>query len=77
MNSYELGKGFAYEVSYYIEKKDSKYICCCNIGSDYYESDPCKYKENALSEVLGFLEGFEINLKKEIESIKKELEEQQ
>ena len=77
MNSYELGKGFAPKVDHCIFEleRSEKYVCECNIGNEYYQSDPCKYKANALSEVLGYLEGLEIELKAEIDVIKKELEE--
>lgn len=75
MNCYELGKGFAPKIDHCTFVSHGKYVCECNIGEEYYESDPCKYKANALSEVLGYLEGIEIQLKAEIEAIKKELEE--
>ena len=74
MNCYELGKGFAPKVDHEIHKSRGKWVCSVNIGEEYYESDPCKYKANALSEVLGYLEGIEVQLKAEIEAIKKELE---
>ena len=47
-------------------------MCSVSIGEEYYESDPCKYKANALSEVLGYLVGIEEQLKVKIETIKKE-----
>ena len=75
MNSYELGKGFAPKIDHCTFERDGKYVCECNIDDYYYESDPCKYKANALSEILGYLEGIEVQLKAEIEAIKKELEE--
>jgi hypothetical protein len=75
MNSYELGNGFAAKVDHESLLRKGKWICSANIGDEYYESDPCKYKANALSEVLGYLEGIEVQIKAEIESIKKELEE--
>lgn len=77
MNSYELGKGFASKVDHIIFKGSGKWICSARIGEEYYESEPCKHKANALSEVLGYLEGIEVQLKAEIEAIRKELEEQQ
>lgn len=77
MNSYELGKGFAAKVDHMTSKDYGKWICSVSIGEEYYESDPCKYKANALSEVLGYLEGIEVQLKAEIEAIRKELEERQ
>lgn len=72
MNSYELGKGFAPKVDHEIHKSRGKWVCSVNIGEEYYESDPCKYKVNALSEVLGYLVGIEEQLKVKIETIKKE-----
>ena len=73
MNSYELGKGFAPKVDHMTSNDYGKWICGASIGEEYYESDPCKHKANALSEVLGYLEGIEAQLKTEIEAIKKEL----
>ena len=76
MNSYDLGIGFAPKVDHMTSNDYyGKWICSAIIGGEYYESDPCKYKANALSEVLGYLEGVEVQLKTEIEAIKKELEE--
>lgn len=75
MNSYELGKGFAPKVDHICFESGGKNYCECNIGTEYYQSDPCKYKANALSEVLGYLEGIEVQIKTEIEAIRKEVEE--
>ena len=74
MNCYELGKSFTPKVDHETHKIGGEWVCSMNIGEEYYESDPCKYKSNALSEVLGYLEGIEELIKTEIEAIKKELE---
>lgn len=75
MNIYEYGKGFALIVDHEAYKRRGKWVCSISIGDEYYESDPYQYKVNALSEVLGYLEGIDMQIKAEIEAIKKEMEE--
>lgn len=75
MSYYDIGKSFALKVDHCVYESKGKFICDSSIGSEYYSSVPCTYKANALSEVLGYLEGIEVQLNAEIEAIKKELEE--
>lgn len=40
------------------------------IGEEYYETDMYKSKEYAVSELIGYLEGLSVLIKKEIENLK-------
>lgn len=45
------------------------YGCVC-IGEEYYETDRYLSKDYAISEMIGYLEGMEVLIKKEIENLK-------
>lgn len=72
--SYKTGKSFAPKVD--IEIHDERagrlkwwYGCVC-IGEEYYETDRYLSKGYAISEMIGYLEGMEVLIKKEIENLK-------
>lgn len=51
----ELGRQFAPKISYAVAKNEERgmWIGSILIGEEYYETDPYKTKESALSELLG------------------------
>lgn len=51
----EIGRQFAPKISYAVAKNIERgmWIGSISIGEEYYETDPYKMKEGALSELLG------------------------
>lgn len=66
--SKELGRQLSSDVSISIEqnKEYGRYIACCSVGNDYYETDPYAKKQDAKDELLGFLETMKEKLSKAI-----------
>ena len=75
-NATDEGKKFASEV-----KLDTWHVsllgfkASVDIGEDYYETDPYKSKDLALCEVKGFLEGVKAKIEGVLQSIEREINE--
>ena len=67
----EIGRQFAPKISYAVAKNIERgmWIGSISIGEEYYETDPYKTKEGAVSELLGCIE----ELKEKTEQIINEL----
>lgn len=69
--AYNLGRGFASKVGTdFCKRGFGKWIGYVTIGGGYFESDPYKEKSSAESEILGYLEGMQALIGKEIEILK-------
>lgn len=78
--SYKTGVEFAPGVDVEFNKvNDSQdgrrklWFCCVCIGEEYYETDSYTKKENAISEMLGYLEFVSLNIQTEIDNLKEML----
>ncbi len=69
--AYNLGRGFASNVETEFRKTGwGRWKGNVGIGGDYFESDAYKEKSSAESEILGYLEGIQALIGKEIEILK-------
>lgn len=79
MNTKELaseqGQKFAAEVKLNTWRVSLGFKASVDIGEDYYETDPYKSKDLALCEVKGFLEGVKAKIEGVLQSIEREINE--
>ena len=72
--SYKTGMCFTpkvdCEVHDVMEGKRKWWYGCVCIGEEYYEADRYRDKDYALAEMIGYLEGLDVLIKKEIENLK-------
>lgn len=73
--AYKVGKDFTsnVELDSYKTKEGHKASIC--IGEEYYETDPYKSKDLALCEVKGFLEGVKAKIEGVLQSIERQINE--
>lgn len=69
------GKKFASEVKLDTWHVSLGFKASVDIGEDYYETDPYKSKDLALCEVKGFLEGVKAKIEGVLQSIEREINE--
>ena len=72
----QIGKDFTSEVelnTWHIKSEGFK--ASVDIGEEYYESDPYESKDLALCEVKGYLEGVKAEIEGVIQSIEKQINE--
>lgn len=69
------GKKFASEVKLDTWRVSLGFKASVDIGEDYYETDPYKSKDLALCEVKGFLEGVKAKIEGVLQSIEREINE--
>ncbi len=69
--AYNLGNQFSPLVDTGFWETDNGWIGYATIGGNYYESDTYKDKSCAESEILGYIEGLQVEIDKEIENLKK------
>lgn len=76
MNAREFAKGFAPSIGWGVEKNDNgKFYGYTTLEYMGYTTDPYKEKDLAESELLGFFEGIESQIKSIIKTLKEKLEE--
>lgn len=69
--AYNMGKGFVCDVGIDWWEDNCKFKASAHIGEEYYESAPYKFKDLALCEVKGWLEGVKAKIEGTIQSIEK------
>ena len=70
---YNVGKMFAESIDVEVHRKGELYYACVTWGENYYETDPYKNRDYALSEAKGYLEGLAIKLEAELNNIDMQL----
>ena len=69
------GKDFTSEVELDFYQTKEGHKASVSIGEEYYESDPYKSKDLALCEVKGWLEGVKAKIEGVLQSIEREINE--
>ena len=72
---FKIGKDFTSEVEYDFYQTKEGHKASVSIGEEYYETDPYKSKDLALCEVKGFLEGVKAKIEGVLQSIEREINE--
>jgi hypothetical protein len=73
--AYNMGKDFTSEVEFDLYQTKEGHIASVSIGEEYYESDPYQSRYLALCEVKGFLEGVKARIEEVLQSIEREINE--
>ena len=73
--AYNIGKDFTSKVELDVYVTGEGHKASVSIGDDYYESDPYQAKDLALCEVKGFLEGVKAKIEGVLQSIEREINE--
>lgn len=71
--SYNLGKEFADTIDVDVYHVGGRHCVSITWGENYFETDPYKNKEYALSEAKGYLEGMEQRLEAALNDINNRL----
>ena len=64
---------FAENIDVEIHRKGELYYVCISLGENYYETDPYKNRDYALSEAKGYLEGLKMKICDELLNIERQL----
>lgn len=68
-DAYQTGKDFSSVVELDVYQTKEGHKATVSIGEEFYETDPYKSKDLALSEVKGFLEGVQVQIESTIKAI--------
>ena len=70
---YNKGKTFAKGIDVELCKEKNLHYVSISFGKEYYETDPYKNKDYALSEAKGYLEGIKTQICNELLNIERQL----
>ena len=70
---YNKGKMFAKGIDVELCKEKDLHYVGISFGEEYYETDPYKNEDYALSEAKGYLDGLKMKLDIELQNIEKQL----
>lgn len=70
---YNKGKMFAKGIDVELCKKKDLHYVSISLDEEYYETDPYKNKDYALSEAKGYLEGLKTQICNELLNIERQL----
>lgn len=70
---YNKGKMFAKGINVELCKEKDLHYVSISLGEEYYETDPYKNKDYALSEANGYLEGLKTQICNELLNIERQL----
>lgn len=74
--AYHKGKTFSSSVNTYVTFDGYFYHGSVEVGEEYYETDPCRSYSSAANEMLGYLQGLNEKIEKEVGKIKKDIRQQ-
>lgn len=71
-----LGRKFAPQVTFQVVQNEERgrWMASFSMGDLYFETDPYKEKNGALSELLGYIRGLKENYEEEINKLENEIE---
>lgn len=73
--AFKVGKDFTSEVELDFYQTKEGHKASVSIGEEYYESDPYQSRDLALCEVKGFLEGVKAKIEGVLQSIERQINE--